>query len=146
MEARRGFTLIELMIVVAIIGLLVAIAIPNFAAMQYRTKRAEVPTNVNGIKTAEIAYEAAFDAFVPETQFKPSSTVGKQAKTWTTGSHFDTLGWAPDGVVRGAYKITTTNNNFKVIGICDVDGNGSQATYTAQKSTSTEQMSSNSIY
>ena len=49
-------------------------------------------------------------------------------------------------MVRGAYKITTTNNNFKVIGICDVDGNGSQATYTAQKSTSTEQMSSNSIY
>ena len=54
-KLSKGFTLIELMIVVAIIGILAAIAIPNFIKYQLRSKFSEAATNVEGLRKAEEA-------------------------------------------------------------------------------------------
>ena len=59
----KGFTLIELMIVIAIIGILAAIAIPNFVKFQCRSKQSEARSSLKAIYTAEEAYRAEYDTY-----------------------------------------------------------------------------------
>lgn len=64
MRRNEGFTLIELMIVVAIIGILAAIAIPNFLAYQARAKQSEAKSNLAAIHTGETAYFAENNQYI----------------------------------------------------------------------------------
>jgi type IV pilus assembly protein PilA len=83
MRNKKGFTLIELMIVVAIIGILAAIAIPNFLKFQAKSKQSEAKTNLKAIYTAETGYYG-------------------ENNTYNT---FDRVNWQPVGVARYTYDL-----------------------------------------
>ncbi len=99
---KRGFTLIELMIVVAIIGILAAIAIPNFIKFQARSKQGEAKTNLKSAFTAEKSYYAEKD------QFASIGLVGFAPEQGNRYSYFGTSActsgiWARPGGTTGAY-------------------------------------------
>ena len=56
MKDQKGFTLIELMIVIAIIGILAAIAIPQFSAYRKRSYNAASQADLRNAATAQEAY------------------------------------------------------------------------------------------
>lgn len=76
MKNKKAFTLIELMIVVAIIGILAAIAIPDFLRFQAKAKQSESKQNLGAIFTCQVAY------FGEENMY---------------GNKFDLINWAPEG-------------------------------------------------
>lgn len=131
---------------VPVVGMLAAIAIPNFVSMQMKAKRAEVPTNVDGIRIAELAYHAAFDEYAACGDEQTAALqVGKTQRSTAGDETFSclakTLGWSPDGLVRGAYWVVVTDGDFEVNGIADVDGDGVYAHYRATKDQSATMVS-----
>jgi type IV pilus assembly protein PilA len=88
------------MTVVAIIGILAAIAIPNFIAMQMRAKRSELVTNSAGRRTAEKAYYAEWGTYT-EAIATPPGRPGRRPIEFRGGGHksFQLLGWTADGYV-----------------------------------------------
>jgi prepilin-type N-terminal cleavage/methylation domain-containing protein len=114
------FTLVELMIVIAIVAILASIALPQLASMQLTAKASELETNCDGILSAEIAYEAAATNFY-DTNTAPSGTPGKTRRAWT-GTEADTflaLGWKPDGDVYGSYSaLSRSTGASQSSGLC----------------------------
>ncbi len=132
---------------VPFVGIMAAIAIPNYVAMQYRAKRAEVPGNVDGIKTAELAYNMAFGKYVA-ADAAPTGTPDKTLKDWTYPADFQTIGWEPTGKVRGAYSVEVSpdGTDFVVVGICDVDGDGEYARYEATRDRGATMVTPQNVY
>ena len=63
MHKYNGFSLVELMVVLSIVGIIVGLALPKFKALQVRARQAEVKSNLNHIYTLQIAYHSENEIF-----------------------------------------------------------------------------------
>jgi type IV pilus assembly protein PilA len=90
LKGQKGFTLIELMIVVAIIGILAAIAIPNFLQYQMKSRQSEAKTNLQAIKTSEVSFQAERGCYIgltaePQLMAIPAGGQKAQPVAWGAG-------------------------------------------------------------
>ena len=63
MNNNKGFSLVELMVVVAIIGILASIAVPNFQRFQAKTRQSEAKSKLTAIYTSEKAFHAEWNFY-----------------------------------------------------------------------------------
>ncbi len=80
---RRGFTIIELMIGVAIISVLAAIAIPSYRRSVFRARQAEAVVVLGNLKVNQWSYFGTFDCFA-NTEQHPTGTPGITPLPWTS--------------------------------------------------------------
>jgi prepilin-type N-terminal cleavage/methylation domain-containing protein len=117
-KRRDGFTLIEMLIVVAIIGVLAAVAIPSFMSYTYRARASEAVVFLGEIRQRQEAYiaehgvycsaSAAAGSAIDSGAWNPTTIPANgEAVSWdSTADDWDQLGASPDGLVRFRYRTT----------------------------------------
>ncbi len=101
----RGFSLIELMIVVAILGVLAAMAIPAFNRYMARGKLAEATTMLQNIKMQQAAYRQAYGRYTHITTFHPAEIHANKGDN----------AWAPTAAEAAQWEILGVKPNSKYV-------------------------------
>lgn len=108
MNAQKGFTLIELMIVIAIIGILAAIALPAYQDYIARTQMTEAVTLASGQKSAVTEYHADKGVF-------PSSNdkAGIAAPSKIAGSYVSQVSVGTNGAITATMKASKVSKEIQ---------------------------------
>jgi prepilin-type N-terminal cleavage/methylation domain-containing protein len=154
-EVRAGFTLIELMIVVSILGILAAVSYASLSSYIYKSKAVEATGFVNELKARQESYRADFGQYcdVSGTQMNvnPPLPIPSGGRAWVPNNAWTQLGAVPPGRwTRFAYSMVAnipgtlpgaqmadgnnrgyTGTDFWFIGtaIGDLDGDGVTVMY-----------------
>ena len=86
LHARRGFTLVELVIVLLVIGVLATMIVPNYRQSVIRAEGAQVATRVEAINVALKEYEADHDSIPTGTG--PAGSAPSWLAPYLTANHF----------------------------------------------------------
>ena len=134
---RSGFTLIELMIVIAIIAFLAAISIPTFTKFLSKSKRAEAYMNLHAIYAAQKAYWAEHGKY--STQLAGQNSVGWKPEGYKGGGEAENFyytygfsGAEGQNYFTGKLKTPAShlngtkadNNTFIAYAVGDIDNDG----------------------
>lgn len=101
-RSRRGFTLVELMIVVVIMGVLAAVAIMSYGAYVRRARTAEAAGLLANIKASQESYRSEFGMYCNVNDPQPSEAPRSTGREWDPDEvdpAWHQLGFSPDNKI-----------------------------------------------
>ncbi len=121
---KKGFTLIELMIVVVIIGILAALAIPRFMRSTTKAKMSEARQLLKQIYTMQRAYRQENDTY----------TLNGVTASAAAGNAFADIGVEVGASARYAYAMVSAANTFTCTATANLDDDATVDTWTIDES------------
>lgn len=122
MNNRSGFSLVELMVVVAIIGILAVIGIPQYQKFMAKARQAEAKTHLNSIFQGEASFFTEYNQYSPNLNAIGAGAVGKDLRynagfLASTCTAYDTskappLGDATTRVMNGTAVVATSGSTW----------------------------------
>jgi len=148
---EQGFTLIELMIVVAILGILAVTAVPNFVRFQLKARAGEGKLNLVGIRSAETSYFGEYGSYIqmlpePQTSGPAAAPPSAGKRVWSlcpdpvtmADPGYCIIAYFPEGPTYFDYAVGTEianvalapgleNVDYFAVAHSNIDGDGTDA-------------------
>ena len=138
-RAMSGFTLVELMIVVVILGILAAVAIPAFTRYVKRSKTAEATGNITKIYQGQLTYfqaalERGTQTYVNASSALPTASPSAAKYTanvsiWAADANWTAVGFSLDSAHYYQYVSPGATTDFTARAVGNLDGDATYATF-----------------
>lgn len=147
-RARRGVGRTEIMVGVGVGAIIIIIVAALALRTTDKSARAELPLNVDSIRTAQIEYESAFGQFIEASPApREPHEVDAKAVPWVPSEGFKLLSWAPAAAeLRGSYSVSVKKGDFRVNGVSDLDEDKVMARYSATRAEPAAAQTGDDVY